>query len=45
MKDKRIMFHLDKALHDLIVAEKKKTGATLSEIIRRAIIKYFKGGD
>ena len=41
MKSKKIMFHLDEDLHGKLTDEKKKTGASLSEIIRRAIRKYF----
>lgn len=39
--DKQIMFHLGQELYDLLVAEKKRTGASLSEIIRRAIKEYL----
>ena len=42
MEPKKILFQLDDDLHRAILAEQKRTGASLSEIIRRALAKYLK---
>jgi len=45
MKNKRILFALDQELFDLIKGESQRTGVPMSEIIRRAVEEYIKGGD
>ena len=42
MEPRKILFQLDDDLHKAILAEQKRTGASLSEIVRRAIIYYLK---
>ncbi len=42
---KQVNVYLTHAQHDLLLKLKEKTGAPVSEIIRRAIDQYLKGSD
>ena len=39
---KKLLITLTNKLHEELKAEKRRTGASMAEIIRRAIVKYFK---
>lgn len=39
---KKLLITLTNKLHEDLKAEKRRTGASMAEIIRRAIVKYFK---
>jgi len=39
---KKLLITLTDKLHEGLKAEKIRTGASMAEIIRRAIVKYFK---
>jgi len=41
----KLIFKVDDELHALILKEKERTGASMSEIIRRALKEYLKGGE
>ena len=40
--EKRILFYLEDKLYALILEENSRTGASMSEIIRRALKEYLK---
>jgi hypothetical protein len=41
MKKKKILITITRELELLLLNEKRETGASVAEIIRRAIFKYF----
>ena len=41
MYPKKLLVSISKELFEFLLAEKRKTGASLAEIVRRCIKKYF----